>query len=184
MFITNGKDKRGKCSSPRIVLDFDPDSWTVTVPTSSGRAMKAAAEDIRLAVNEESFTSLVCEGKDRLDSSIEELFDAFQVDDTKNMSDINQDSIFNKDDKREASSNFAENDNTVLLPVGDSIEVLCPIDNQYYNGTVAEISEKMFIRFIMMTASWKTFLHIERKLDIFDLSYAPGIVCSNFSSKK
>lgn len=79
IFIKTGKQKRGNWSSPRVVLKFDPESWTVMVPSSNGRTIKAAVEDVRLAVNEEAFASLVREGNDRLDNSIEEMLNEIQI---------------------------------------------------------------------------------------------------------
>lgn len=104
--------------------------------------MKAAVEDIRLAVNEESFASLVREGNDHLDSSIEEMLDENIFCDDKNTSDAMDNSSKINEGEDEAPSNFGENDNAVLPDVGDSIEVFWPIDNQYYIGTVAEISDE------------------------------------------
>lgn len=37
--------------------------------------------------------------------------------------------------------NFAESDSLIFPAVGDSIEVFWPLDNQYYNGTVENISD-------------------------------------------
>lgn len=159
IFIKIGKQKRGKWSSPRTVLNFDPESWTVTVPSSNGRTMKAAVEDVRLAVSEESFASLVREGNDRLDNSIEEMLDEIQINcvqersnsEENSSSEINNDIYeysdsminFESHSNKECQhpSNFAESDSPIFPAVGDSIKVFWPLDNQYYNGTVANISD-------------------------------------------
>lgn len=56
-------EKREKWSSLRSVLTFDPNSWTVNHPSSSGRTINAAIEDILPAIVDDSFAALVRNGK-------------------------------------------------------------------------------------------------------------------------
>lgn len=67
VFIKGPRKKRGKWSSPRTVLEYDPSSWTVTVPSSKGRTMKAAIEDIPYAVPADSLSDFVRRANDELD---------------------------------------------------------------------------------------------------------------------
>ncbi len=63
--------KRGKWLSPRPVLHYHPESFTVTIPGERGRTMKAAIEDIRPAFSDNALTSLVQESIDFLENDLE-----------------------------------------------------------------------------------------------------------------
>lgn len=68
VYMSTEKGKRGMCSSPHLVVEFDPKYWTVTVPEGTGKDMQRAIEDIEPALSENQFASVVREAKDLLDS--------------------------------------------------------------------------------------------------------------------
>lgn len=75
VYISDGKNKRGKWSSPRIVTNCDHKNGTVTVPGTTGRVVQAALKDIRHGIIDESFARVVRDTNDQLDLSIEELLE-------------------------------------------------------------------------------------------------------------
>lgn len=50
MYVKRASEKQGKWSSPCVILTIDTSYWIVTVPTSHGRTMQHAFEDVRPAL--------------------------------------------------------------------------------------------------------------------------------------
>ena len=50
VYIKLRDDKRGKWTSPRVVLNVHNQTGTVTVPGSNGKVLNAAYEDIRICL--------------------------------------------------------------------------------------------------------------------------------------
>lgn len=67
MFIKHLKDKGGKWTSPRTLLNIDHESSTITVPGTNRKVIKAALEDSRIAIDDNSYRKLVCDANDKLD---------------------------------------------------------------------------------------------------------------------
>lgn len=59
VFIKRDHNKRRKWSSPRRVLSFALAARKVIVPASFGRTMNATVEDVRPAIDDNGFTSIV-----------------------------------------------------------------------------------------------------------------------------
>lgn len=139
VYVKDGKSKRGSWSSPKTVLQFYPSSWTVTVPDANGKTMRAAIEDVRFAVEEDSFASIVRDGNDKLTEEVDNLL-------LPTSHDIAP--ILQEDEKQDSSKETPEqyvermnyvSDDTVVPALGDSIDVYWPLDNQFYPGTVSNI---------------------------------------------
>lgn len=63
-------EKRGKWFSPSTDLKYDPSSWPVTFPSTNGKTMKAAVEDIKHSVSTYSFSRMVQNPSDALYNEI------------------------------------------------------------------------------------------------------------------
>lgn len=73
MFVVYVKlkhDKRGKWSSPGIVLNVNRSSWTVTVPSTRGNTKQAAIQDVPPARNGGSLVSYVRDALNGLDDDL------------------------------------------------------------------------------------------------------------------
>ena len=136
IYIKEQHAKRGNWSSPKVVLSIDKPSGTITVPGRKGRTVKAAVEDVRLAVTEDKFAQKVQESIDTLDRSIDECIDEICSDDAAN-GESNDDTQFNTD-----NDDQSDNEQLTKLPtVGDSIDVYWPEDDLFYPGKVSKIDE-------------------------------------------
>ncbi len=71
VFIKNTGEKRGKWSSPKTVIDFNPKSGIVTLPGNGDRVLKVAAEDVRYALSS-PFANDILRAKDDLDLLIDD----------------------------------------------------------------------------------------------------------------
>lgn len=65
--------KRGKWTSSRAIISIDSESRTVSVPGSKGKIIKTAFEDVRTAIDNESFAYLLHKANDNLDEDVEHL---------------------------------------------------------------------------------------------------------------
>ncbi len=79
VYIKSGKEKKCKWSSDKVMLSFDSELDTVTVPGSNRQKINAAAEDVRPSLPKDCFSQAVHESIDALDRAvsieIEENFD-------------------------------------------------------------------------------------------------------------
>lgn len=99
VFIELPNQKRGSWSSPRTVLDVDISSDTVSVSGSKGHSVKAALEDVRIAISDDNVAQILCEANDSLDRGLDiELSDIT----------LDQPTTFNNMD---GSEDVANNDN-------------------------------------------------------------------------
>ena len=144
IFIREQKDKRGKWSVPKVILDFDRNSGTVAVPGKNGKTIKAAIEDVRPALPENTLASAVQDGIDTLSRSLDDVIDQLGSEapyDTTEGSDFN---IAGQPKSIDYVENFLEDTEENLTPlptVGDSIDVYWPLDDAFYTGKVSSIND-------------------------------------------
>lgn len=70
VFIKKCNEKRGKCPSDKLVLAYNHESRTATGPGSNGKRIKAAVEDVRVALPSDSLSREVQDSIDLLDRGI------------------------------------------------------------------------------------------------------------------
>ena len=124
VFVKREKEKRGKWLTPRSVLSIDRASGSLTVPGAHGRTMTAAFEDVGIALDEDSFASMVQESIDTIDREITEALEEIGTEAT------------NDDDERQVQTDMTVAvspddedylDPTTVTPVvGDAIDVFWP----------------------------------------------------------
>lgn len=127
IYIKQDKQKRGKWLSPRVILDFDPSTSSVTVPGSNGRTIRAAIEDVRHALSDVLFASIVRKANDEIDADIQEIVE--QISSSQLNGNV-----------AESSSSlvrpislpplFASNEKSVEPNVDDLIEVYWPLEKK------------------------------------------------------
>lgn len=71
IFVKTAKEKREKWKSPLVVLDVNYDNCKVTPLRPNGRFVKAAYEDARIALADDSFAQIVSEANDKHYSDID-----------------------------------------------------------------------------------------------------------------
>ena len=144
IFIREQKDKRGKWSLPKVILEFDHYSGTVTVPGKNGKTVKAAIEDVRLALSENTFASAIQDGIDTLSRSINDTIDHLESEiprrDSTEGSDLNNAIQRKAIDSEENVLEDTEENLTSLPSIGDSIEIYWPLDDVFYAGKVSSIN--------------------------------------------
>lgn len=97
--------------------------------------MGAVIQDVRFAVEDDSFASIVREGNHKLNDEIDTLFKK-SIDSSSKMHSI-ADTSSNQNLKQTVETmDYADSDHTVISSVGDPIEVFSSLKNQYYSGTV------------------------------------------------
>jgi len=131
VFIKREKEKRGKWSAPKPVLEFDPMSGIVVVPGTSGKKISAAVEDVRIAGKDNNLAQKIQEAIDSVNMTLDIALD--------NMNDGNQSS---SEQPFSAPSETEEDSGPFmsLLPsIGDNLEIYWPLEKQYYPGTVVSI---------------------------------------------
>lgn len=115
------KDKRGKRLTTRAVLKIDLESGSTAVPVSSGRTMKAACEDVRATLVEDSFALKVDSidtGNRKISSVLHNQCTALEPDESF----INAQATSNDDD--------VDDDITLARPnTRNRVEVFWPMDN-------------------------------------------------------
>ena len=145
VFVRHGKNKKGKWLSPRCVLSIDPRSGSLTVPGSSGRTITAAFEDVRAAMNTDSFATIVQESIDTLEREISDALDQIATDSSADecVSSRDHDEVAAQTDGEVAAQMDSIDDtadNTPVSPsIGDRIDVFWPLDNAFYPGVVTDI---------------------------------------------
>jgi len=141
VFIKLEKEKRGKWSSPRPILTFDKPSGIVTVPGSNGKVIKAAIEDTRHAIYENSLAKTIQEAIDELSIAIEDsLEDLPEEREPTGKSVYPTDGKYLEIDTQNCSDDDAEQ--MVDLPsLGDTIEVYWPLESRFYPGVVSDIED-------------------------------------------
>ena len=134
VFIKDSKEKRGKWSTPKIVLDTDIAMRTVSVPGKMGKKVRAAFEDIRPAIKEDTFAATVQEAIDNLSTNIDELLEDVQDNDMIE--------VDTKITNNEVVTFDTEDDESLTRTpeIGDYIDVYWPLDEQYYTGKISSIS--------------------------------------------
>lgn len=156
IYVKNQPHKRGRWLSHRPVLSIDLDAETVTVPGSHGHTIKAAFEDTRIVNIDDDLVKSIIESIDEIDDRIESSIISTENDtngqlhynisssgeSAKNVNrNFIQDSIVKRTESRDfANTNHADTDYSPQPNTGDSIEVYWPEDEQYYRGTVHEIT--------------------------------------------
>ena len=128
IFVKHYKEKKGNWLTPRYVLSIDYASGSLTVPGAKGQTMIAEYEDVRIALNDDSFTSIVQESIDTLEREIREALEEVGKDAIKddNERHVQTDMILtvSPDDGEEDVDPI-----TVTPVVGDAIDVHWPYDN-------------------------------------------------------
>lgn len=87
VFVKGQHEKRGKWSSPRTVSSYDPTTLTVTLPCRNSNTVKAAFEDLRHAVQNDSFSDMAWKANDDVDETIRTLLH-FEPASTQENSDV------------------------------------------------------------------------------------------------
>lgn len=150
VYYKDRSERRGKWSSPRTVLSFDPVSGIVSIPGSNGSPIHAAVEDVRHAVTEDELAVHVTESIDQINSEIDAaITDSSALPDTSpsiSNTDLvgtgyNPDFDNDDDDTNAMEYNNIENAAAPLPLVGDHIVVLWPEDNLYYPGVITSIND-------------------------------------------
>lgn len=96
IYIKNEHGKRGRWSSPRLVTSVNREAGFITVPGKRGHTCNAAFEDVRLAVEDDTFAYSIQSAIDTLDDSI-----SASIDDDLDDNDCDeqyQDAATNNDD--------------------------------------------------------------------------------------
>lgn len=130
-------DKRGKWSSPQVMIGIKQENWTDTVPVSAGHTMQVAFEDVRRTIQEEYFAQLVSQSFDAFEAEVEAL--------------LHDTSLFYTDSDDAAGAILSDYNGAtytaewlVIPAVGDSAEFFWPDDNQFYRGTVSAAVNNMY----------------------------------------
>ena len=161
VYSNTGMNKKGKWSTPKIVLLVDKQSGNITVPGKNGRRAIVAAEDARLALPDDSLASAVQRAIDEVDDVIDYAADAQAEavstappltvlthedadfsgsnaestrvvnDDAANVPDLNND-VLPADD--EVLPNLQTD-----IHLGDRLRVYWPMDDKYYPGQINTI---------------------------------------------
>lgn len=71
VYVKHEDEKRGKWFFLRTVLSFDRTSWTITVSSGNGETVCAVIEDVRPAVEEESFASAITKPNDQFEGRLD-----------------------------------------------------------------------------------------------------------------
>lgn len=135
VFVKEGKDKRGKRLSTRVVLSVDNDFGIVSVLGSSGRPISAAAEDVRIAIVDDELAVCISETNDQLDRILGEAIKYLPEANVNVSSEVN---VYAPD--------FDHNGGTIADPFiavpnfGDRLNVFWPLDDQYYFGVVSSVT--------------------------------------------
>lgn len=144
MYLPGDNGKFGKWLTPRTVLSFDKSSGVVKVPGKTSKTISVAVEDVGITPIEDEFAHHICETKDQLTKSIDELI-SMPVEINSNDSSISENSNSiekSTSENFDDSDGFDQNDEPILAPsVGDRIEVFWPIDDQLYPCTVGSITD-------------------------------------------
>lgn len=75
VYVEEQFEKHGKWSAPKAVLSYDKPSGTLSVPGINGTKKKAAIEDVRTALPENSLAGNILKGIDVITNSIEDCID-------------------------------------------------------------------------------------------------------------
>lgn len=168
VFVKQPNNKRGSWTAPRIVLQVNYETGTITVPGARGHHVQAALEDCRLAITDDDFAQSIREANDKLDRAIDlELINAdpneqdakddaepyIKTDDNNTIYNgvtpeaASFDASYTTDgyDKLSLvpSANERSAPSSLIPAVGDKVEVFWPQDHQYYHGFVAEEQDGM-----------------------------------------
>lgn len=140
IYVKNQHQKRGKWSSSKVVLSYDKESGTVTVPGKNGCEVRAAVEDVRPACKEDTLEAFIQEAMDQMADTLDSLIDEKCSYDNR---EAIEDSVPHPPSAVQAGNFDFESDQT-LVPapsVGDSIDIYCPLDDKFYTGTVTTYDE-------------------------------------------
>lgn len=135
--------KKGKWSTPKLVLAVDSDARTVLVPAKNGKSATVAMEDIRLALPEESFASAVQNAIDAVDDAIENVISITKEDADSSACDDGSNSTpavatcLDADFSDEITGAVSSrNPEASTVKRGDRVTVYWPLDKENYAGTV------------------------------------------------
>ena len=136
IYIKRQHEKRGKWSSPRVVLSYDPSSRTITVPGAHEKTISSAIEDTRFAIQDDPFAIQIQQSIDQLDTDLENVIDCKAV--NRNTDDCD----YENNDETAFHHQYSTSDCDPELPqAGDCVDVFWPLDNSYYSGTFQSIDE-------------------------------------------
>lgn len=134
------------------MIEFDACSWTVEVPGCSCEPIKVSIEDIRPALRNDSFASLIQHASDELDENIVDLLSSLSpvtttgtpssghLLPTNDVLDPSTDVYFLTHDLLpDYRTNNSFSDSPVVPKVGDRIEIFWPIDNAFYPGQIQSL---------------------------------------------
>lgn len=149
VYVKSNGQKKGKWRLSRQVPKFDSKSARVTLPSSRGKTMNAAIEDLRPDVPADRFASLVRESNDELDDVMQDIVHTLP-DAVKNPCQSSSNSPtfiatqFEPDYSCEEVTEPIEDHSFPQLPhpsVGDLLEVYWPEEDKYYAGKVSTIDD-------------------------------------------
>lgn len=135
-------EKRGKWSAPKNILSIDKSSRTVTVSGKAGHKMTFAIEDVLPSLKEDELSELVQHSIDELEQDVQTLTDdhLIQRSDHQNSQkyDLGKCGHRSKHSSQpsDESSQYTDDDPLTYPDIGDSISVLWPLDDQFYDGIV------------------------------------------------
>jgi len=132
IYVKKGNEKRGKWSGDKIVLSYDESSRSVTVPGGRGKRIIAAVEDVRPAIQKDSFAKLVQESIDELEMSLDEVIQ-------KSVSENSEEPEIEgapEKNKRDYEVRFDLSQDNVMPHIGTRVEVYWPEEEKYYAGNV------------------------------------------------
>lgn len=165
IYVKKPNQKRRCRTAPRVVIDFKLENGTVTVPGAQKQTLKAAFEDVRLALGDDDFfANLVRNANDEPDQNIERLMQKTDDESPELPTDTTDSRMFEHcfgfDDPTNVTSTThttAETLNSIDAPkdgegvnndaavavndepdVEDSVDVYWPLDNAYYPYMIAE----------------------------------------------
>lgn len=137
VFIKRDHEKRGKWTSPKLVLSYDKSSGIVTVPGTSGHTIKAAIEDVRLAITNSDLATSIQEAMDTLTLVVDNAIDDTITEKTINLEERNDEHA------KDWASDSDEDGNGGLTPLpatGDSVEVYWPLDKAFYPAVISSVA--------------------------------------------
>ena len=71
IFVHGKNNKRGEWSNAKKIIKIDKEGRAVYVPGMNGKTVIAAFEDVRLAINGNDFSSIICDIIDEIDDELE-----------------------------------------------------------------------------------------------------------------
>lgn len=121
---------RGKWTTSKVVLSCYFTNSTVTVPGANGCTIRAAYEDVRFALPDESLPEIIHQANDELDDEIQELVSHVASKDVEILPSQNDSIPMCNPSVFENTAIFSSNDDFNVPKIGDNLEVYWSLDKQ------------------------------------------------------